>query len=75
MTGTFGGWLIKTKTIDGFGELGRLSKEWTEYRDSRDWTRKMLSFTDYLKHKFPGEAVAYDTYCRLTNYNHVNKDT
>lgn len=75
MTGTFGGWLIRNKVIDGFGELGRLSKEWVEYKDSRDWTAKMCSFTQYLKDKFPDQAVAYDTYCRLTAYQPHNKDT
>lgn len=70
MTGTFAGWLTKTKVIDGFGGLGRLSKEYNEYRDSRDWSVRMLSFTEYLKQKFPNEWIAYQTYIRL-----INKDT
>lgn len=67
MTGTFAGYLIKIKAIDGFGDLGRLSKEWTEHRASRDWSMKMFDFTSYLKHRFPDEWIAYQTYLRLIN--------
>jgi hypothetical protein len=70
MTGTFAGWLTKTKVIDGFGGLGRITKEYIEYRDSRDWSARMLSLTDYLKQQFPDEWIAYQTYLRL-----INKDT
>ena len=31
---------------------------------------KMFDFTSYLKHRFPDEWIAYQTYCRL-----INKDT
>ncbi len=67
MTGTFAGYLIYIKAIDGFGGLGRLTKEWKEHRDSRDWSMKGFDFTAYLKHRFPNEYVAYQTYCRLIN--------
>ena len=70
MTGTFAGYLIKIKVIDGFGGLGHMSREYQEYRDSRDWSVRMLSFTDYLKQQFPNEWIAYQTYLRL-----INKDT
>lgn len=70
MTDFFAGYLIHIKAIDGFGGLGRLSKEYNEYRDSRDWSVRMLSFTDYLKQQFPNEWVAYQAYLRL-----INKDT
>lgn len=69
MTGTFAGWLIKTGVI-GYGDLGRLTKEWVEYRDSRDWTERMLSFTTYLTRRYPDQWTAYQAYCRL-----LNKDT
>lgn len=64
MTRFFAGYLIHIKAIDGFGGLGRLSKE---YRDSRDWSVRMLSFTDYLRQQFPNEWIAYQAYIRLLN--------
>jgi hypothetical protein len=67
MTYFFAGYLIYIKAIDGFGGLGRLSKEYNEYRDSRDWSVRMLSFTDYLRQQFPDQWIAYQTYRRLTN--------
>ncbi len=70
MTDFFAGYLIYIKAIDGFGGLGRLSKEYNEYRDSRDWSVRMLSFTDYLRQQFPNEWIAYQAYIRL-----INKDT
>lgn len=70
MTGTFAGYLIKIKAIDGFGGLGRITKEFREHRDSRDWSMKMFNFNAYLKDRFPDEWIAYQTYCRL-----INKDT
>jgi hypothetical protein len=70
MTGTFAGYLIHIKVIDGFGGLGRMTGEYKEYRDSRDWSVRMLSFTDYLRQRFPNEWIAYQTYLRL-----INKDT
>lgn len=73
MTGTFAGWLIKTEVIT-YGDLGRLTKEWVEYRDSRDWTERMLSFTTYLTRQYPDQWTAYQTYCRLTSYQPYNKD-
>ena len=47
-----------------------MSREYQEYRDSRDWSVRMLSFHDYLKQQFPNEWIAYQTYLRL-----INKDT
>lgn len=63
-----------TGTFAGYGGLGLLTKEWAEYNASRDWTHRMNTFTKYLKSRFPDEAVAYDTYCRLINYQPYNKD-
>lgn len=70
MTRFFAGYLIHIKVIDGFGGLGHMSREYNEYRDSRDWSVRMLSFTDYLRQQFPNEWIAYQTYIRL-----INKDT
>lgn len=70
MTGTFAGYLIKTKAIYGFGGLGRLTKEYREHRASRVASMSTYDFTSYLKHRFPNEWIAYQTYCRL-----INKDT
>ena len=67
MTSTFAGYLIYIKAIDGFGGLGLLTKDYREYRDSRDWSVRMLSFTDYLKQQFPDQWIAYQAYLRLIN--------
>jgi hypothetical protein len=67
MTGTFAGYLIYIKAIDGFGGLGLLTKDYREYRDSRDWSVRMLSLTDYLKQQFPDQWIAYQAYLRLSN--------
>lgn len=67
MTGTFAGYLIYIKAIDGFAGLGRLTKEYREHRASRDWSMKMFDFTSYLKQRFPDEWIAYQTYRRLIN--------
>ena len=67
MTGTFAGYLIYIKAIDGFGGLGLLFKDYREYRDSRDWSVRMLSLTDYLRQQFPDQWIAYQTYRRLIN--------
>jgi hypothetical protein len=67
MTGTFAGYLIYIKAIDGFGGLAHITKEYIEYRDSRDWSVRMLSLTDYLKQQFPDQWIAYQTYTRLIN--------
>jgi hypothetical protein len=67
MTGTFAGYLVYIKAIDGFGGLGRMTGEYIEYRDSRDWSDRMLSLTDYLKQQFPDQWTAYQAYLRLIN--------
>lgn len=61
MTGTFAGYLIYIKAVDGFGGLGRLTKEW------RLSPNGPLDFTSYLKDRFPNEWTVYQTYLRLIN--------
>jgi hypothetical protein len=63
---TFAGWLIKSKTIDGFGGLGRLTKEWND-RDPDGYDNPNLSFVDFLKRRHPEDWVAYRAYHRLIN--------
>ena len=69
MTDTFARWLIETKVIT-YSDLGRMTKEWSEHRASRDWSMRMFDFTDYLKQQFPDQWLAYRTYIRI-----INKDT
>lgn len=68
-TDTFAKWLIDTGVIT-YGGLGKHTKDWVEYRDSRDWTERMLSYTTYLTQQYPDQWIAYQAYIRL-----INKDT
>ena len=63
---TFSRWLVHTKVIDGFGGLGRLTREWNDrVRDGYD--SRNLSFNAFLKLRYPEDWVAYQAYLRLIN--------
>ena len=66
VTDTFTRWLVHTKVIDGFGGLGRLTREWNDrVRDGYD--RRNLSFNAFLKLRYPEDWVAHQAYLRLIN--------
>lgn len=71
MTGTFAGYLMHIKAIDGFDGLGRLAKEWenTDVTANSRLTNR-CTFTQFLRERFSNEWTAYLSYCRL-----INKDT
>jgi hypothetical protein len=63
---SFTGWLLHTKVIDGFGGLGRLTREWNDrVRDGYD--SRNLSFNAFLQQRYPDHWVTYQTYKRLIN--------